>query len=122
MKNNFDAEILNKIKNILLKKSEGFYYNEEILEYQNNSTEIKNTENNQLNFLENNEKNTPQKHSNLTLLKKKVTSHYVPPDLLAVKMLIEIFGETLEHNDLSYLSDTELNNLKLDIIKKLEEN
>ena len=124
MKNNLNNELLTKIKNVLIKKSEGYYYNEEILEYQNNSEETANTENNQLTFLNNkeNENQNTQKHSNLTLLKKKVTSHYVPPDLLAVKMLIEIFGETIENDDLSHLTDDELNKLKKDILKKLEEN
>lgn len=123
MNKNFDNELLKKIKNILIKKSEGFYYNEEILEYQNNQIEATDEKSKQLNFLEkNNEKENSQKYSNLALLKKKVTTHYVPPDLLAVKMLIEIFGEKLTNNDLTALSDDELENLKLDILKKLEEN
>ena len=122
MKNNFDKEILLKIKNILLKKSEGYYYNEEILEYQNNINETKIENNEQLNlFKENNGKENSQKHENLALLKKKVTTHYIPPDLLAVKMLVEIFGEKVNNDDLSNLSDQELEKLKNEIIQKLKE-
>ena len=120
MKNNIDNEILKKIKNILLKKSEGYFYNEEVLEYQN-KTDISNNQN-QLNFFdENNEPKSIQEFENLALIKKKVTTHYVPPDLLAVKMLTEIFGEKIDGDDLSKLSDLELNAVKQDILKKLED-
>ena len=120
MKNKLNKNTLEKIKNILLKKSEGYFYNEEILEYQNNITETK-INNEQLNFLENNnEKENSTKHSDLTLIKKKITTHYVPPDLLAIKMLIENFGEKVEENNLSFLSDDELEKLKNEIINKLQ--
>ena len=122
MKNKLDKNTLENIKNILLKKSEGYFYNEEILEYQNDIIETKSNKNEQLNFFKNknNEEKNTEKYSNLTLIKKKVTTHYVPPDLLAVKMLIENFGEEVTNDDLSFLSDTELENLKLDIIEKLK--
>ena len=121
MKNNIDNEILKKIKNILLKKSEGYFYSEEVLEYQS-KTDIQNKEN-QLNFFDedNNETKSIQEPENLALVKKKVTTHYVPPDLLAIKMLAEIFGEKVDNDELSRLSDLELNKVKQDILKKLEE-
>ena len=119
MENNLNKETLNKIKNILLKKSEGYFYNEEILEYQNNLVETKNT-NDQITFLENNnEKEDSQKYSNLTLIKKKITTHYVPPDMLAIKMLFENFGEKV--NSLESLSDDEIVSLKKKYLKELEE-
>jgi len=122
MKSNFENEMLNKIKNILIKKSEGFFYNEEVLEYQLNNTNQE-SKINQLTFLEdkNHESEQNKNNQNLTLVKKKVTTHYVSPDLLALKMLIEIFGEKVSDDDLSSLSDEELLNLKNDILKKLEE-
>ena len=112
-------EILSKLKTILLKKSEGYFYNEEVLEYQKENN--KQEEVQQINFLESNKNDENKTNKNLTLIKKKVTTHYVPPDLLAIKMLIEIFGKEITDNDLSSLSLDELNNLKTDIIKKLEE-
>ena len=41
-------EILSKLKTILLKKSEGYFYNEEVLEYQNENN--KQEEDNKLIF------------------------------------------------------------------------
>ncbi len=126
MKNKFDKELLSKLKSILLKKSEGYFYDEEIREYQH-KTETPN-KNEQLNFSSLNVKDIKdetkrkEKDEDLILIKKKVTTHYVPPDLLAVKMFIEIFGQEVNSNDLSKLTDNELDILKKDIIKKLEEN
>lgn len=42
-----------------------------------------------------------------TLVKKKVATHFVPPDMLAIKMLLEI-NESKIGGDLSGLSDEEL--------------
>ena len=49
MKNKFDKETLAKIKNILLKKAEGYFYNEEVLEYAYKNESESKTE--QLDFL-----------------------------------------------------------------------
>lgn len=117
---------IEKIKNILIKKSEGYYYSEEILEYQSNiqPSEIKQSKQISI-FSDEQEKNehTNEKHKDLTLLKKKVTTHYIPPDLLAVKMLIEIFGKEVNNDDshLENLTDSELEDLKNQIIDKLNQ-
>ena len=50
-----------------------------------------------------------------TLAKKKVTTHFVPPDMLAIKMLLEI-DKTLD-SDLTMMSDSEL----LALAKQLED-
>lgn len=127
MKNKLDNKLLTDIKNILLKKAEGYFYDEEIFEYQNKIDEDK-----QLNFFESieeieknkqsNRKQNKKENTNLVLTKKKVTTHHVPPDLLAVKMLVEIFGEKVNLNqDLYSLSDDELFALKDEIINKFKE-
>lgn len=51
----------------------------------------------------------------LTLSKKKITTHFIPPDLLAVKMLLEINSKVNEVG-LEGMSDKEL----LDMAKKLK--
>ena len=116
-------DISERIKEILIKKSEGYYYNEEILEYQNKTT---NEEEKQLNIFENNNEDKRKtkkqdKNSDLILIKKKVTTHYIPPDLLALKMLFEIFGEEVINDDLTQLSDKELYEIKSEIISKLND-
>jgi len=122
VKNKFDKETLAKIKNILLKKAEGYFYNEEVLEYAYKNESESKTE--QLDFLKEQKRKNgkTQENTNLILTKKKVTTHYIPPDLLAIKMLTEIYGEKIEGNDLSKLSDTDLLILKEDIINKLKSN
>ena len=124
MKNNFDSEFIKKIKNILLKKSEGYFYDEEVKEYQiiDDINTTKNQSSKEPNIENNNEKSKQEKDTNLILIKKKVTTHYVPPDLLALKMLLENFGEKINSDDLSLLSDKELLDLKNQLIKNIEEN
>lgn len=127
MKNKLDNKLLTDIKNILLKKAEGYFYDEEIFEYQNKVEDDK-----QLNFFDTkdnlektkqkNGKQSKKENTNLILTKKKVTTHHVPPDLLAVKMLVEIFGEKVNlQQDLYALSDEELFALKDEIINKFKE-
>ena len=119
MKNKLDKNTLENIKNILLKKSEGYFYNEEILEYQNDIIETKSNKNEQLNFFKNknNEEKNTEKYSNLTLIKKKVTTHYVPPDMLAIKMLFENYGEKVDV--LENMSDEDVVKLKENLLKEL---
>ena len=120
-------QLLSKLKKILLKKAEGFFYTEEISEYQQNlkndseqisifdesSTKLKKTKNNDQN----------KQTLNLILSKKKVTTHYIPPDMLAIKMLIENFGEKIKDDDenLLYLSDDELYSLQENLIKEIQQ-
>ncbi len=85
------------LKEILTKLANGFTYTETIEEY------------------------TPEKDSNdssdLVLVKKKVTTHYVPPDMLAIKMLMENDQEKIDN--LSSMTDEELVALKNKLIKDI---
>ena len=121
-----NKENLKKIKNILIKKSEGYFFSEEVLEYQNNTKPIENEKVKQITIFndDENENKPNEENKDLTLIKKKVTTHYVPPDLLAIKMLIEIFGKEVTDKDddnLTSLSDNELMTLKREVIQKLNE-
>ena len=92
MDNNFD-KYKEKIKKSLLKKALGYRYNEVIEEYSVD---------------ENGEK----------LTKKKVTTKDVPPDMSAVKILLDDLN--LEHNDFEDMSDDELKIEIENAIKLLE--
>ena len=122
-----NKENLKKIKNILIKKSEGYFFSEEVLEYQNNTKPTENEKVKQITIFndDENENKPNEENKDLTLIKKKVTTHYVPPDLLAIKMLIEIFGKEViekdEDDNLTSLSDNELMTLKKEVIQKLNE-
>ena len=130
--------------NLVIKKASGYHYTEEVFEYeksQNKSISAKNKINcnENYNFFDfcdrgntlnkqnddtlesSNEKQ--QINENLTLTKKKVTTHYIPPDMLAIKILFEIYGKEIEYDNLSKLSDSELIELKNKLIKEtLNEN
>ena len=129
MKKNKDIELYKKIKDVLIKKAEGYFYNEEILEYQTEDGKIKKvtaTSNQTDTPTENEEKceegTDTKKEDKLTLSKKKITTHYIPPDLLAVKMLFEIYGEKIEStNELEKLEYQELLNIKKQLLEKLKE-
>ena len=129
MKKSKDKELYDKIKNVLIKKAEGYFYNEEVFEYQSNESDknIKESKTSLISELENkdkkkNEKQSTKQKDNLTLSKKKVTSHYVPPDLLAVKMLVEIFGEKIESgSELEALDYDKLLELKNQLLNQLKE-
>lgn len=129
MKKNKDIELYKKIKDVLIKKAEGYFYNEEILEYQTEDGKIKKvttTSNQSDTPTENEEKceegTDTKKEDKLTLSKKKITTHYIPPDLLAVKMLFEIYGEKIEStNELEKLEYQELLNIKKQLLEKLKE-
>lgn len=54
------------------------------------------------------------------LLKKKVTKKNVPPDITAVKVLLELLNEQ-NHIDFENLTDEELENKINEITKKLNE-
>ena len=71
------------------------------------------------NFLE--MENCDENSEGLVLLKKKVTTHYVPPDLTAVKMLLENFGEKVKSNDfVDELNDDELITLRDEILSQIK--
>ena len=126
--------------NLVIKKANGYHYTEEVLEYektQNKSSLNKNIPqiNENYNFFDicdrsltkpitkddkielSNEKDQQQINENLTLVKKKVTTHYIPPDMLAIKILFEIYGKEIEYDNINTLTDEELLDLKNKLIK-----
>lgn len=52
------------------------------------------------------------------LVKRRITTKHMPPDMSALKTLIELKGE---ENDLSKMSDEELEKLKVKLLKQLSE-
>ena len=127
-----------QLVDILLKKANGFYYYEEQEEYEKTQNKSKNYNNSAINlsFFDNfdtgNKKQNPTndtiKTSNgtqenesqtLTLVKKKITKHYIPPDMLAIKILFEINKEKVNDNDLNSLTDDELLKLKDKLLGEL---
>lgn len=135
MSNNFTR---NDLIEILIKKASGFYYSEEQFEYEtqkNNKINEKHSDN--LSFFENydrgdtnlkisndkiklsNEIKTSPEKDNLFLTKKKVATHYIPPDINAIKILFEIFEKKVGESNLENLTDEELIELKNKLIKEL---
>ena len=135
-----NKEIYDFLIKILLKKAEGYYYSEEQEDYeklQNKSNTNKNQYEN-LTFFEivdtpkttnqtsddiikpqNEDTEKQQANKNLVLVKKKITKHYIPPDMLAIKILFETIKETVNEDDLKNISDEELIKLKDKLIGEL---
>lgn len=65
------------------------------------------------------EKNMYQESPNLTLTKKKITKHYIPPDMLAIKTLFEIYGQKVNGKGVEEMSDDELIKTKNKLIGEL---
>ena len=129
---------------ILEKKAGGFYYTEEIDEYEKTQNKLKSTQK-QLNFFDNNEnfilndrvennltgsydtiksqdENTQNKDQGcpeLTLVKKKIATHYIPPDMLAIKTLLEIYGQKIKTKTISKMTNQELMELKKKLIGEI---
>lgn len=125
---------------ILIKKASGFYYTEEQCEYEKmqNKNISNKIPNNNLSFfdfsdrgniefyndddtikLSNENKLSEQNIQNLTLVKKKVATHYISPDINAIKILFEILENKVGENDLKNLSNDELLLLKNKLIEEL---
>lgn len=85
------------LKNILLKLANGFTYTETTEEY------------------------SPQKEQeeSLVLSKRKVSTHYVPPDMLAIKMLLE--NDRKKVDSLSAMTDEELLSLRSKLLNELKQ-
>ncbi len=85
------------LKNILLKLANGFTYTETTEEY------------------------SPQKEQeeSLVLSKRKVSTHYVPPDMLAIKMLLE--NDRKKVDSLSAMTDEELLSLRNKLLNELKQ-
>ena len=137
MNNTFNK---NNVIDLLIKKATGFYYTEEQCEYEktqkhstlnaNYSNFNQNTQNscNNINQLtiwsepietKNNSINSIENNENLTLTKKKITTHYISPDMLAIKILLEIYSKEIEDDNLSNLSDEELVKIKNKLINEV---
>ena len=134
----------NDLIKILIKKASGFFYNEELLEYEktqkladNSKKDNQKCEN--ISFFDKIDRvntdiykssdiievsngkpeNFKQTNENLTLVKKKITTHYIPPDMLAIKILFEIFRKEIDINDIENMSNEELINLKNKLISEI---
>ena len=125
-----NIEFTEKIREILIKKAEGYDYTEETYEYQKPTDSAKqlsfddifdpSTENNQLKKRKTVKSKQIDSDADLVLIKKKVTTHHIPPDMLAVKILLENFNSNKNsYDDLEKLSDDELITLKNNILKSL---
>ena len=135
-----NKEIYDFLIKILIKKAEGYYYTEEQEDYE--KTQIKNisskiqyenvsmfenivtdktkTEQPNVNIKQQNEEQENQHNKeNLVMVKKKITKHYIPPDMLAIKILFENIKETVNDDDLNNISDEELLKLKDKLIGEL---
>lgn len=115
-----NQELYDKIKEILIKKAEGYFYNEECYEY---TLKSKSSEE-QISFddiIETKHGRKTEQDQPLNLAKKKVTTHYIPPDMLAIKILLENFGEKMNFGDLDSLSEEELISYKNQLIKNINE-
>ena len=53
------------------------------------------------------------------MVKKKITKHYIPPDMLAIKILFETIKEKVNDDDLNNISDEELIKLKNKLTEEL---
>lgn len=131
-------KIYDELIKILLKKAEGFYYTEEQEDYektQNKSNfsekHIKNLSifdnfdtveqefNQDGDTIKSSNETKQKENTNLVLVKKKITTHYIPPDMLAVKILFETLKEKVNEDDLNNLSDDELIKLKDKLLGEL---
>ena len=130
-------KIYDELIKILLKKAKGFYYTEEQEDYEKTQSKSKLSEFScrNLSFFDNdvtkehkfpNQSDTisldneaKRNTENLVLVKKKITKHYIPPDMLAVKILFETLKEKVNDDDINNLSDEELLKLKDKLIGEL---
>ena len=117
-----NKEIYDFLIKILLKKAEGYYYTEEQEDYEKTQNKSNNSKfnfenismfekfdtlkpnNNNSNVTiktQNEEDQVPQANKNLVMVKKKITKHYIPPDMLAIKILFETIKETVNEDDLN---------------------
>ena len=132
-----EKKIYDELIKILLKKAKGFYYTEEQEDYEKAQNKSKNSENNvkNISFFEYSDMVKPKSScvndtiesqnenksevQNLVLVKKKITKHYIPPDMLAVQILFETLKEKVNEDDLNNLSDDELIKLKDKLIGEI---
>lgn len=58
---------------------------------------------------------------NLKLIKRKVSTHFVPPDMIAIKILFEIFEKKVNSDEIENMTDDELLNLKSKLLEELKD-
>lgn len=125
---------------ILLKKAEGYFYTEEQEDYEKTQNKPNNSkvQYENISFFENNvtpkpktnkqddiinsqneSKEIQQNNQNLVMVKKKITKHYIPPDMLAIKILFETIKEKVNGDDLNNISDEDLIKLKNKLTEEL---
>lgn len=124
---NTTNELKENLKRILLKKAEGYFYDEKVEEYQKIYSEEKGTKSvsEQLSFnlddINLNKAPTKSKlKGKMELVKKKVTTHHEPPDLSAIKMLLELFETSENKEELSSCTNEQLMRLKDQLIEELK--
>lgn len=135
MKENKD--INKKLIDLLLKKASGFHYVEEQLEYEREKNAKSSPKIENLNFFDicdrgdgkfsnagdmmnvENEIKICKADEGLILVKKKVSSHYIPPDMLAIKILLEMFGKK-EVDNVKQMTDDELFKFKEKILEEIK--
>ena len=152
MKKKIDAD---KLFESIVKRAEGFYYSEEVLEYASKTLKTNNEDgdemvdeltknniskksvskkpenkNNDVDFdckKQEREKNSEicvnENQQGLVLIKKKVTTHYIPPDMSAIKILFENYGQEISQSmdEIESMSDDELLKIKSELITELGE-
>lgn len=128
---------------LLIKRAKGFYYTEEQYEYEktqnkSKSNEISSLKVENISFFDNcvrgdnlitkpndtiklSNGDNCASNENLTLIKKKVSTHYISPDMLAIKILFEIFREKVNSNEIDLMTDDELLQLKKELLKELKD-
>lgn len=136
-----------EILSLIIKKAYGFVYCEEQYEFEKTQNNAKNTKNlsennilyENLSFFKNNDTSETSeavahdtiklenKNANetglifgdgLTLVKKKVTTHYVQPDMVAIKILFDEVQKK-DGDETHDMSDDELIKLKNKLIEEL---
>ena len=133
-----DKKIYDELINILIKKANGFYFTEEQEDYEKTQNSKFSNEKyiNNISFFDKNDtantkinddndtiKSTNGRIENenkgLVLVKKKITTHYIPPDMLAIKILFETLKEKVNSDDLEKMSDDELLKIKDKLIGEI---
>ena len=61
-----------------------------------------------------------EEQNDLILVKKKISKHFVPPDMIAIKILFEIFDKKVENGEIENMSDEELFKLKSKLLEELK--
>lgn len=136
----------NDLFDILVKKACGFSYVEEQYEFEKTQNSAKNSEKTLKNddldknllssknsvtlmcargdccdIVNSEGKKVHEISDGLSLVKKKVSTHFELPDMVAIKLLLEIFGKK-EGDSIEELSDVDLMNLKNKLVEELQKN